>query len=349
MILELPTKKLICPSFRDVMMCAPLGSGVYMRPVMPAPTITSINIDFASCNGGESRIITGTNFFGAFTLTIDGVAATVTSSSSTSISFTVPASAYSTSVGNQQYSVITVTTAGGSYSTAGTPGNYLWYVPAYYGVTNCVLHSGQNVTTSSGNIATIPDMTGNGYTLTPISTAPAFTSAGTVSYWTTTAAAGALRNTSYPVLSATSTLEWVVGAMNTVNGPASTDHILCGLTGASLAFYLDKFQNTTVYQYSGNTTVNGVVTTLNTPFLVQSLFTGSTASQQILNFAAPTTGGNPGTTRVPTGGLVIGGISGSSIGWVGRIYFDALFPGGVTGGVAGRSSFSKYFTSQGIA
>src|SRR5580698_1279172 len=99
-----------------------------------APVVTGINIDFASANGGESRILRGARLSGA-TVTIDGTSATVTANTGTSITFTVPASSVSTTDGNGSASVVSVTTPGGVWTSTGQPLNSIWYLPAYYGVT----------------------------------------------------------------------------------------------------------------------------------------------------------------------------------------------------------------------
>jgi hypothetical protein len=81
---------------------------------MPAPTIASFT-PLAACGTGGSVIITGTNFFGfAGTniitgVTVNGVSATITASSATSITITVP--------GGATTGKIAVTTSGGSVTS----------------------------------------------------------------------------------------------------------------------------------------------------------------------------------------------------------------------------------------
>ncbi|CAN2216067.1 Listeria/Bacterioides repeat [Candidatus Nanopelagicaceae bacterium] len=55
-----------------------------------APTYTSINTATAKLAGGETRIITGTALSGISSMTVDGVTATITAQTSTSLTFTTP-------------------------------------------------------------------------------------------------------------------------------------------------------------------------------------------------------------------------------------------------------------------
>jgi hypothetical protein len=319
----------------------------------PPPTLTAINIDFASANGGESRILTGTNLSNA-TVKVDGNAATVTANTATSITFTVPASSVSSTSGNSSVSAITVTTPGGTATTSGAPGNSLWYLPKYFGVANVAAYTGQNVTTSGGNIATVPDQSGNGYTLTPQSSAPAYTSAGATSYWSTTGApasnSGVLIGSGYPAIAATSTFEWfiIARASNVTN---NNDHVLASLSGtpSAAAFYVDQFgTENDCFQSSSGSVANYVALTANAWFDICSLFNNSTTSQQVLNGGTPATGTNPGSSRTPTGGIAVGGAYSGIAAWAGDIAMAIAYYGGVPGGATGRANLHAYAVAEGF-
>ena len=162
------------------------ASGIYT--FAGAPTITKIDIDFASANGGESRTITGTGLSSA-TVKVDGVSATITGNTSTSVTFTIPASGVDATQGNPTVSTIAITVSGGTVDSGSSPGASLWYVPAYFGyrggrrLYGSGRHPvGEQYRDGAGR------QSGNGYTLSPAGTAPPYSStgggtSGTLAYW----------------------------------------------------------------------------------------------------------------------------------------------------------------------
>ncbi|MFM7251853.1 MAG: IPT/TIG domain-containing protein, partial [Ilumatobacteraceae bacterium] len=111
------------------------------------PTVTSLNPAFTGLAGGQV-IITGTNFVGASAVTFGALPALFTVNSDTSITATAPAA----SAGPVQ---VTVTTPGGTSSTAGTGNDFTyWDVPTV-----------TQVAPASGPIAggTLVTITGSGF------------------------------------------------------------------------------------------------------------------------------------------------------------------------------------------
>jgi len=85
----------------------------------PAPTITAISPTSGTTLGGTAITITGTNFTGATSVKVDGVAATsVVVLSATSITARTPAAKSTTSVGNVGAKSVTVTTPKGTATKA---------------------------------------------------------------------------------------------------------------------------------------------------------------------------------------------------------------------------------------
>ena len=315
------------------------------------PTIASINVDFASAAGGETRCATGTGYATACGVTasvrVDGVSATVTSNVGTTMCWTMPASAVSATNGNGVVSVVQITAAGGTVSTTGTYPSDIWYVPAGYSGA----WTAQNVTTSSGNIATVIDSSGNGYTLTPTGTAPAYSATGggsgaNLPYWTCAAVLTDYRltNSSFPSYSAP--VEWVTAALLSATPATSAD--LESLGPSTAGNYYDFVPNGGVVlkQYNGN--VGNVVTlTSGANFWLTSLYSAG-SSAIALNGGSAVTGTSPGTLS-STGGVSLGGnYGGAGNSWLGRIYQTLFYPptGALTS--TGRSNIAAYFTAKGL-
>jgi hypothetical protein len=315
------------------------------------PTISSINIDFASANGGESRVLTGSNL-GSATVTVDGNSATVTANSNTSITFTVPASSVSSSDGNPSVSTISVMTPSGTASTNGTPGNSLWYLPAYFGVSACAVYSAQDVTVDgSNNVLTMVDQSGNGYDIAsgfngdspPLYYATGGGNGSNLPYVYAADSSRSMGNASYPAQS-TYVCEWAVafGAMSTISGAKLVD---MGAGGNTQEFYVPD--DVTIGQYAGLAVSNEVTIISGSNNNILSYYDGTTASQQILNGSAPVTGTNPGTLFC-SGGICINGyypVSGYSA--VCNLFFVARYQD-MSLSIAGRLAYSNYFANQGL-
>jgi uncharacterized membrane protein YgcG len=315
----------------------------------------SVVPDFISANGGPSVTATcsGTpTCAGATAVTVDGVAGTITGTSSTSVTFTPPASTVSSTDGNPSASTVLVTTASGAViRSTGVPLNKVHYLPAFVGVSHAAAWTAEVVNLDGGFIASVPDLSGNGYTLTtgPSDTPPAYTSTGggvggQLPYWTESGTYNnRLVNASYPAITG-GTVEFV-GAYRFTGGSlgANVGNVLASLGPATSGELY--FDGTDINQYSGNL-VNLVAPTLNQDESLLSYLTGSTSSYQILNGGSPVTGGNPGGSN-STGGICIGGKYDTTPFGVEGLYYTWLIYPAVTSST-GDTNLEGYFSAEGL-
>jgi hypothetical protein len=117
----------------DVQVTTPAGMSVITTSdkytfVPPAPTVTGLSISQGSTSGGDSLVVTGSNFTGATGVFVDGASSTFAVVSSTSINVTTPAHAAGTG------DLVVVGPGGSSATSAADRYTYAVPVPTVTGL-----------------------------------------------------------------------------------------------------------------------------------------------------------------------------------------------------------------------
>ena len=304
----------------------------------PPPTIASTNVDFISSTGGiaSSLILTGTGFTGA-TVAISGTtgAPTTVSNTGTVWTLTPAASSVDTAQGNSAVSTITVTNSGGSATFP------VWVIPGGTGGTQLLgAWTLQNATTSAGNVATVPDMSGNGNPLNVVGSASPYTANGTTSYVTCgpVANSAAVASSTFP---AETNSEVAYAARRTSSSVDFAVPFIVGVGGKYMEFGVTVAAD--FKQEPGAVNVGTV--TVNTDFDMIALFNGA-SSQVILNGGAPITGGTV-TGGASSGSFYLGGYSIAGDAWVGRIYEEFVYSATALNST-GRANLHSYFANKSL-
>ena len=136
--------------------------GVYINApttTLAGPTITSLSVTTGNTTGGTATVLTGTNLTGTTGVTVDGVAATLGTITSTSVAITTPA-------GTAGVKDVVLTTPSGSVTSTGAF--------TYTRVNQATLNISAATSSATSN--------GTGYSATPTFSTTGGTGTGTVTY-----------------------------------------------------------------------------------------------------------------------------------------------------------------------
>ncbi len=206
--------------------------------------------------------------------------------------------------------------------------------------------SDEGITTLAGAVLQWDDLSGNGHTLTPAATGPAYTgSGGPGGHAYLTFASGTvngLQNTSFTFSPVPA--EWFVIAQSTSASPPGGNAVLLDL-GNTNDFTAQATGTESIEMYNGANVTTSFGSALLSPFLLNAYNVGSSSSALILNGGSPSTG-DLGSTSQGAAQITVGNYYGETTtnGWIGTIEAVWIADHQLTSG--NRASMTAYLTAR---